>query len=862
LTIIVSVSITLFVSPGHFFRSPFYRPDGKNRRKVIEEQSYFRTIGEKYMNSELQTLVSLDTLTNVPDEAAQEIISLLRTGIEAAKNGNRDEAKALLFRVTDIDPDNEMAWLWLASVSEYPEELLTFLHKVLNINPANEQALEWEKSTKALLARNLVQYGITAVQENKKESAKRCFMRALETDENNEMAWLWMASITEDQDEKAAHLQKVLEINPENEVANTLLKIQRKDEAQDLLQKSKASAVRGNRQEALEMLEQIKQLDSETDEVWILQAHLSESFEEKAFCFNQALACNPENEAARFGLASLESILQAVNGNGNGHGHSNGTASLLSPELEEELNAVHDTEEPAVEEFFSAEEAEEQEVFVEEEMSAPEAFFAPQDAEETVVEEIVVEEPENAFPAFSAHFNEPEEELTETEHSFDATTGDLDLDLIAGEPAASVFEEAAPETAVPEAATEAEMEEVTEASYFAESFAEEEEVTEEVQSAPSYFEEQPEEEEVQAAAPSYVEESPEVEEAPENSPENSQANIVEETMNFQPETLAAEEKEETEQEITAETFYFGQDDIDESLDSLVETKQDNDETPFAETEGSAPPEDSSEVVEEVNEEMQLSHATADQAPFAQMSDCPFCGVENNINDEVCTGCNAVMGLHNMDMLLSHVGVDKEKLSQAVESMESSLEADSFSAEEYFTLGLACLNLKDLDNGLNYLQRSYILNPTHSFLKSQIDELAKRVGRNEDVDVEGMGSGVAGKTIMVVDDSATIRKLVSAKLEKHGHNVIAAIDGMDALAKLEEIVPDLILLDITMPRLDGYQVCKLIRANENTRFVPIVLISGKDGFFDKVRGKMCGSTTYITKPFGPEMLLRTVEEYFQ
>jgi tetratricopeptide (TPR) repeat protein len=291
------------------------------------------------MNSELQTLVSLDTLANIPDEAAQEINSLLRSGIEAAKNGSRDEAKALLFRVTDIDPDNEMAWLWLASVSEYPEELLTFLQKVLNINPENEQALEWEKSTKALLARNLVQYGITAVQENKKESAKRCFLRALETDENNEMAWLWMASITEDQDEKTGHLEKVLAINPENEVAGTLLKLQRKDEAQELLQKSRASAVRGDRHEALEMLEQIKQLDSDIDEVWILQAHLSESFEEKALCFNQELACNPDNEVARFGLASLESILQAVNGNGSGNGHSNGNGHLLSPELEEELSA-------------------------------------------------------------------------------------------------------------------------------------------------------------------------------------------------------------------------------------------------------------------------------------------------------------------------------------------------------------------------------------------------------------------------------------------------------------------------------------------------------------------------------------------
>ncbi|MBA3713741.1 MAG: response regulator [Pyrinomonadaceae bacterium] len=114
--------------------------------------------------------------------------------------------------------------------------------------------------------------------------------------------------------------------------------------------------------------------------------------------------------------------------------------------------------------------------------------------------------------------------------------------------------------------------------------------------------------------------------------------------------------------------------------------------------------------------------------------------------------------------------------------------------------------------------------------------------------------------MIVDDSPTVRKLVTIKLEKHGHRVVAASDGMEALTKLQEEVPDLVLLDINMPRLDGYQLCKLIKSNEATKHVPVVMLSGKDGFFDKMRGRVAGSTAYMTKPFDPETLIHTVNEY--
>ena len=90
--------------------------------------------------------------------------------------------------------------------------------------------------------------------------------------------------------------------------------------------------------------------------------------------------------------------------------------------------------------------------------------------------------------------------------------------------------------------------------------------------------------------------------------------------------------------------------------------------------------------------------------------------------------------------------------------------------------------------------------------------------------------------------------------------MAQVDGVEAVEMLKHLRPHLVLLDITMPRMDGYEVCKMIRSNEKTNKIPVVMISGKDGFFDKVRGKLAGSTDYITKPFGPEALMKALGQY--
>jgi twitching motility two-component system response regulator PilG len=115
-------------------------------------------------------------------------------------------------------------------------------------------------------------------------------------------------------------------------------------------------------------------------------------------------------------------------------------------------------------------------------------------------------------------------------------------------------------------------------------------------------------------------------------------------------------------------------------------------------------------------------------------------------------------------------------------------------------------------------------------------------------------------ILVVDDSNTIRRSAEIFLKAGKHEVLLAEDGFDALAKVSDYHPDLIFCDILMPRLDGYQTCAIIKRNAKFSGVPIVMLSSKDGVFDKARGRMVGAQDYLTKPFTKDQLLKAVEQF--
>jgi twitching motility two-component system response regulator PilG len=115
----------------------------------------------------------------------------------------------------------------------------------------------------------------------------------------------------------------------------------------------------------------------------------------------------------------------------------------------------------------------------------------------------------------------------------------------------------------------------------------------------------------------------------------------------------------------------------------------------------------------------------------------------------------------------------------------------------------------------------------------------------------------GLKILVVDDSKTIRRTAETLLTKEGCQVFTAIDGFDALSKIADHQPDLIFVDIMMPRLDGYETCSLIKHNKMFKETPVIMLSSKDGLFDRARGRIVGSEQYLTKPFTKDELLGAV-----
>jgi twitching motility two-component system response regulator PilG len=115
-------------------------------------------------------------------------------------------------------------------------------------------------------------------------------------------------------------------------------------------------------------------------------------------------------------------------------------------------------------------------------------------------------------------------------------------------------------------------------------------------------------------------------------------------------------------------------------------------------------------------------------------------------------------------------------------------------------------------------------------------------------------------VLVVDDSPTIRKIVEVTLRRERIKVVGVPDGLSALAAVADAQPMLVLLDITLPGMDGYQICQVLKQRPTSKNIPVVMLSGRDGFFDRMRGKLVGSTQYVTKPFDPAALVKAVTKH--
>lgn len=221
--------------------------------------------------------------------------------------------------------------------------------------------------------------------------------------------------------------------------------------------------------------------------------------------------------------------------------------------------------------------------------------------------------------------------------------------------------------------------------------------------------------------------------------------------------------------------------------------------------------------------------------------CPLCSTASGQPTRRCPACKAIVGLAALDEYAANKGVNEELLIGSVHALEKTL-AVSDSLDGRVNLALLYLNMNRSAEALPHLRRAAEMNGATPLLGRLTESLAAR------------------KLIVAVDDSLTVRKIVSITLERMGYRVMTSPEGRQGLDLIAQEKPDLILLDITMPGMDGYQVCKAIKQNPVTRKIPVVMLSGKDGFFDKVKGRLAGATDYITKPFREATLAEAVKKY--
>jgi twitching motility two-component system response regulator PilG len=276
-----------------------------------------------------------------------------------------------------------------------------------------------------------------------------------------------------------------------------------------------------------------------------------------------------------------------------------------------------------------------------------------------------------------------------------------------------------------------------------------------------------------------------------------------------------------------------------------------------------------EVVEEVKK-IQLAKNCLHNEPFSR---CPFCWVPLEGDAVTCQYCESHLFIHNLFFESDHTGSEKIQ-KDALDRYVRVLKCQNNSQGHYW-LGMLYLNMDNYDEALNHLDLASKMAPKEHFFSNQLNVLLKHMASNGAIlsgkmPKTGKNVGSTGgfllnrtcKKILVVEDSSTIRKVISITLSQKGYEIVEAEDGLEALSRLNEDKFDLILLDIILPKINGYQLLSIIKENLMFKNIPVIMLTSKDGIINKVKGKMAGSSAYLTKPFDPEELIGTIEKHIQ
>lgn len=259
--------------------------------------------------------------------------------------------------------------------------------------------------------------------------------------------------------------------------------------------------------------------------------------------------------------------------------------------------------------------------------------------------------------------------------------------------------------------------------------------------------------------------------------------------------------------------------------------------------------------------------------------CPFCWCPVEIKDVQCYYCKAHLLIHQQFFTSPRDG-NHEILEKATERYTRVIGREK-NINAYYYLSIAHLNLEHWEEALNLFHKTVKLDPekkvfsdqlrrllNHMALESSTDSFDRLINpdlpeqqKQSDADAElQAGQPARKKKILVVEDSPTTRKVISITLGQRGYEIMEARDGLEALSRLSDERPDLILLDIILPKMDGYKILSIIKDNALFKDIPVIMLTSKDGMINKWKGKRAGADAYLTKPFKPEILVETIEKY--
>lgn len=271
----------------------------------------------------------------------------------------------------------------------------------------------------------------------------------------------------------------------------------------------------------------------------------------------------------------------------------------------------------------------------------------------------------------------------------------------------------------------------------------------------------------------------------------------------------------------------------------------------------------------VKQELRKFKVVGDNLSSDKVHKCYFCWTPMDKEARVCDFCNSYLSV-SRESLLNQSKADASYLHEAQERYSRVLKSDPRHISATYCLSLIQLNNGNIEEALGYLDRATKIAPDKASFASQLKLLMAYMAHNEQPTAEAeaelelieaeQSDTKVQKTILVIEDSSTTRKVICIALARNGYRVVEAADGLEALSKISEERPDLIMLDVILPKMDGYKILSIIKGNTEFKDIPVIMLTSKDGFINKMKGKMAGSAAYLTKPFDPDEMIAEIHRH--